>query len=411
MSKEPLEAEPLEADEFPVASTVPTASGRRPGPSNDRYLTLAMVGSAVVIAILLLAGWQLDWFAGDEDEDPSTNQRPVVNGLRWYDPVWMPRNPQCVDPNNGQDHPEYAIGYEPSIAVDSDGNLFYTAHKDLTWAGPDGGSLRTAFDILDGNIPPGGSPYLLACDTPAPPPYSEAETSWDYYASWFYVSQDGGETWGPPNDWGTEMSGYQSGSMVYPGDEGDIGIDANDRVYYIDTYLEDNWLHVWDDGGNSYVRGTRQNTQALDDRPWITAQGDELVHYLGNSGTMIPDCFGEGGRYWYYRSTDGGVTFSQCYAMPGGWSHIDAERDGEHIYVVQESHDTGSEEYRDIQVRVSDDTVSVGPNPWSSALPRPILQRASPGSPPVPPPTRGWWEPSGPTRPEAVPDHGDCMPP
>ncbi len=68
---------------------------------------------------------------------------------------------------------------------------------------------------------------------------------------------------------------------------------------------------------------------------------------------MIPDCFGEGGRYWYYRSTDGGVTFTQCYAMPGGWSHIDAERDGEHVYVVQEENDGAS---GDIQVRVSDDT-------------------------------------------------------
>ena len=258
----------------------------------------------------------------------------MVNGLRWNDPVWLPRDPGCVDSGNGQTYPEYAIGYEPGLAVDSEGNMFYTAHKDLSWAGPNGGPLA----VTEGTI--GLGPF--AC-------IPGLETSWDYYASWFYASQDGGRTWGPP-DWGyfTEVEG----AWIFAGDEGDIGIDANDRVYFVDTTLEDNWFHVWDDGGDTYVRGQRQNSWALDDRPWLTAQGNGIGHYLGNSGFGIPGPHGDIARYWYYRSTDGGLTWMEEMEVVGGWAHIDAERDGPHVYIVQEQADS---EEADITMRVSND--------------------------------------------------------
>ena len=49
----------------------------------------------------------------------------------------MPRHEECIDPDNGQDagYEGYGIGYEPSLSIDSQGNLFVTAHKDLRWGG------------------------------------------------------------------------------------------------------------------------------------------------------------------------------------------------------------------------------------------------------------------------------------
>jgi len=70
---------------------------------------------------------------------------------------------------------------------------------------------------------------------------------------------------------------------------------------------------------------------AADDRPWVAAQGDGIIHYLGNSGASPPECTADSGRYWYYHSENGGNSFSQCYAMPGGWSTISSERDGPYV--------------------------------------------------------------------------------
>jgi hypothetical protein len=83
-------------------------------------------------------------------------------------------------------------GYEPGIAVDSTGAMYYTAHKNL-----------------------------------------DDKTSWDYLASWFFVSTDNGMTWYSPTD------PFPRGALweTYLGDEGDIAVDAMDNVYFVDTYL------------------------------------------------------------------------------------------------------------------------------------------------------------------------------
>jgi hypothetical protein len=156
------------------------------------------------------------------------------------------------------------------------------------------------------------------------------------------------------------------------GDEGDIAIDANDVVYYLDTTLEDNWWHRFTEGGSSYEMGQvcqRMNTMAADDRPWVAAQGDGIIHYLGNSGASPPECTGDFGRYWYYHSENGGNTFSQCFAMPGGWSTISSQNDGPYVFVAQEDQDTSS---GSVHIRISDDYgrgTGPGPSDGSWALP------------------------------------------
>jgi hypothetical protein len=177
-----------------------------------------------------------------------------------------------------------AIGYEPSIACDSTGAMFITAHKDL-------------------NRP----------DT------------WPYAASWLLVSTDRGATWGAP---ALAASPYKA----FVGDEGDLAIDARDWLYYADTFLADDWLHVWSNHATTWQYSVPLKSTQADDRPWIFAQGPGIVHYLGNNGVTIP-----GERYIYYRSTNGGLTFSPGMGLPfAGWAHGAAQVNGTYAYLVQE---------------------------------------------------------------------------
>ncbi len=166
------------------------------------------------------------------------------------------------------------------------------------------------------------------------------------------------------------------------GDEGDISVDANDMIYYLDTTLEDNWWHIFSDGGNTYELGVcqRMNSMAADDRPWLAAQGDGIIHYLGNSGVPPPECSVDSGRYWYYHSENGGNTFSQCYSMPGGWSTIASQRNGSYVYVAQENADTAT---GTVIVRISDDYGrGTGPGPSDGTWQEPITVGERKGNPP-----------------------------
>lgn len=181
-----------------------------------------------------------------------------------------------------------AGGYEPGIAVDSTGTLYMTAHKNL-----------------------------------------DDKTTWPYLASWFLMSTDGGQSWRSPSE-PPILGNYWK---TFLGDEGDIGVDAADRVYFVDTYLIDNHLHVFRDQGVWDHSVRIQKTTGLDDRPWIAGQGDGILHYLGNNGAQVG-----GGRYWYYRSANEGRTWTAGEPVPGnGWGHIDADRTGDHVYIVSES--------------------------------------------------------------------------
>jgi len=226
----------------------------------------------IVLAIVIIAG--IGWM--------STIKRTIVTF------EIEPQGPPPVDVKWDQPYVFGKQGYEPGLVSTSTGTLYYTAHKNL-----------------------------------------DDKTSWDYLASWFFVSTDNGATWKSPTDPMPLGRKWQR----YLGDEGDIGVDGQDKAYFVDTYLADNHLHVWADKGMWEYSEHIQKTGGLDDRPWITAQGNGILHYLGNNGAEV-----NGGRYWYYRSTNGGRTWERSVPVPGnGWGLIDAERDGDHAYIIDES--------------------------------------------------------------------------
>jgi len=322
---------------------------------------------AVSIAFLILASSIGSVLDGDDAGEPTMVTAGDQIELSFGEPIYMPRHEECIDMNNGQDedYAGYGIGYEPSLSIDSMGNMQITAHKDLRWGGEGspfgpvlGGPIDTWYACEDGQM-----------------------TSWDYWASWFWVSTDNGATWGhgdqfdptPGNLANSAIGSVTGGASECLGDEGDIAVDGNDVVYYLDTTLEDNWWHRFTEGGDSYEMGAvcqRMNTMAADDRPWVAAQGDGIIHYLGNSGASPPECTADSGRYWYYHSENGGNSFSQCYAMPGGWSTISSERDGPYVYVAQEDADTNT---GTVQIRISDDYGrGTGPGPSDGTWAEPV---------------------------------------
>ena len=337
---------------------------------DDSTILNTIIGVTFAVSVTFLI---LSVTLGEVLKTPNSNSvsEPLSPGdpveLTLGEPIYMPRHEECIDMNNGQDaeYAGYGVGYEPSLSIDSKGNMQITAHKDLRW----GGEGNPFAPIIGGNLD-----SWYACE-------DGAMTTWDYWASWFWISTDNGTTWvhgdqfepTPGNLLNSAAGSVTGGASECLGDEGDIAVDNEDVVYYLDTTLEDNWWHRFTEGGESYEMGSvcqRMNTMAGDDRPWVAAQGDGIIHYLGNSGATPPECTGDNGRYWYYHSEDGGNTFSQCFAMPGGWSTISTENAGSYVYVAQENADTNS---GTVQIRISDDYGrGTGPGPSDGSWAQPV---------------------------------------
>ena len=102
--------------------------------SSDSRILLAGTGAVLVVIILIFAATQ--YFAPPADSDSSEGGSRSAT-IVWDQSIYMPRHEECVDDSNGQDLPEFGIGYEPSISITSNGNMFITAHKDLRWGGED----------------------------------------------------------------------------------------------------------------------------------------------------------------------------------------------------------------------------------------------------------------------------------
>ena len=190
-------------------------------------------------------------------------------------------------------NPEGLYGYEPGIDVDSLGTLFITAHKSSVVA--EGARL----------------------------------------SSWLWYSADDGATW-------HEMpSPAQAHDKLYAL-EGDLAVDALDRLYYVDTIAADNTISRWSRGPTWDYSLPLQRSTYVDDRPWLAAHGDGIVYYLGNSAVKVPGAenAAEGsadlGRYQFYRSEDGGLTWTVGRVVPhSGWCGIEASGlDDQTVYTV-----------------------------------------------------------------------------
>lgn len=142
-------------------------------------------------------------------------------------------------------------------------------------------------------------------------------------ASPIWYSKDAGLTW---HNLPSDISLRERVKAI----EGELAVDANGVVYFVDTYMADNVITVWE--ADQSWRETRfiQGTTGLDDRPWLAAHGDGVLYYLGNSAASLPApdpsvLPPDSSRIWFYRSTDAGTTWSLGHAFPAAdYCHVAA---------------------------------------------------------------------------------------
>jgi hypothetical protein len=188
-------------------------------------------------------------------------------------------------------------GYEPGIRIDSIGTIYYTSH---------------------GVFPVGAGLW---------------EASENRSASWLYRSTDKGKTW-------EVMEGGLAGeNKLFPALEGDIAIDAKDRMYFVDTWAADNHISRWSNHGATmdFIRPAVLSYE-VDDRPWLAAHGDGYVYYMSNTGWK------HDGRLTVHRSTDGGMIFDPIgYTFPrSGWGTLEADPNSPYVYAFMSDQFYGS---------------------------------------------------------------------
>jgi hypothetical protein len=190
--------------------------------------------------------------------------------------------------------PEYVdtgrAGGEPSIEVHPDGTYLYGAHAGTThFFAPRIGEPNTAAFV-------------------------------EHYPGqvYYWVSDDRGATWefveraAPPE--GVANSGFS---------DPDFAIDGAGNVYISEINLVNVAVSKSTDSGHSYEL---QNVlaQTLTDRQWTAAGPEDVLFIVGNAiqgGTFPTDPVGHDG-HTIYRSTDGGMTFSEGVADPPGLGDI-----------------------------------------------------------------------------------------
>lgn len=226
--------------------------------------------------------------------------------LGFNTPVRLPTYVQCG-------------GYEPSLVVDTYGNVVVTAHKQnhCLAAGPD---------------PAGAVPVRTQ--------------------SWLWNSTDDVNF--------TDMPGLTAlgADRLDFGDEGDLARDDSGGLYFVDTKVADNSFTSWKATGLGAITETAQTpamgtAQPVDDRPWITAHGNGVVAYFGNEGDKksypaSAQAPGSGpGRYTVNMSADGGATFDHVgYQLPdSGWCRPAADHaPGSHLLYAVCTNDGGADD-------------------------------------------------------------------
>lgn len=175
-------------------------------------------------------------------ERPTAPEALTLQAQPTPDGTQPPETTEVDDPALGFADPIMPFGdvasFEPSIEVASDGTLYVTAAQ--------GGTTTHRIS----------------------------------HSSLLRYSTDGGATW-------RKLPSPLQVHERQGGFEGDLAVDAQDRVYFVDTYLADNTLSRWTSGpgGPTWdVSRPVQGTPRIDDRPWLAAHGDGVVYYAGNNG-------------------------------------------------------------------------------------------------------------------------------
>jgi hypothetical protein len=186
-------------------------------------------------------------------------------------------------------------GYEPGIAIDGFGNIFVTAHK------------QNHCDAV-------------ALDPSAPDGVRAA--------SWLWISSDGVNF--------SDLPGLTPVALdqVDFGDEGDVALDDAMHLYFVDTKVKEDSMTRWTAAGPGksnvqfeYTLPILPSFQAVDDRPWVTAHGDNIVMFADNEGDKVTYPLGTAGRgcgpgrYTIYMSTNAATTFDPqgCTLPDSGW--------------------------------------------------------------------------------------------
>lgn len=164
------------------------------------------------------------------------------------------------------------------------------------------------------------------------------------------------------------------------GAEGDIAIDAADRMYFVDTSVSTLALSRWappeGPGGKPTWEFTLPHTPGVlpgvDDRPWLayggTGEDDEALWLYVNHVTHVA----------VYRSTDQGTTWSESTSTLGEGQRFFTgmiaapTEDADAAYLFgncgddvslcsRDTHDGGSTPWREVQVATTDDGRTIGP--------------------------------------------------
>jgi BNR/Asp-box repeat protein len=191
-------------------------------------------------------------------------------------------------------------GGEPSVVAHPNGTLLYAAHAGTTHF------------------------YSLEADDP------DSEAFYEQYRGQVhaYYSTDHGKTWRfvdrslPPEN--LPNSGFS---------DPDFAIDYGGNVYLTEINLVNVAMSKSTDAGRHYGL---QNffSQDITDRQWTAAGPTNIVFQVGNAsegGTVPTEPVGNDG-HTIYRTTDGGRTFSQGFADPGGLGDIIWDRSHSTLY-------------------------------------------------------------------------------
>ena len=173
------------------------------------------------------------------------------------------------------------LGYEPGIEMDSTGTIWTTAHKN-----------------------------------------SVVREEGTRLSSFLWRSTDNGDSF-------SDVTTLAPGVNVAYALEGDLAVDGNDRMYFVDTWAADNHFYRFAPDGTMEAFRPVVPSGEVDDRPWLAAHQDGVVYYMSNTG------YTPGGRLTIHRSLDRGETWDAGFTLPAsGWGFLDADPNSDHVYAV-----------------------------------------------------------------------------